>query len=159
MKRKLISFDAFKKIEEQSFTRTESELIQAEDVLAKTLGVSELKLHSFGESDVTYQTDDGNFVHAVYNIDNEKVILENIEFLVIEQESEKKHSRQIISKMLDSILENNENKATQLFESYMSTPSVKQRAFVKILNVAESPVSSFEIIRFLVSTEFLPEIV
>lgn len=126
MKRKLISFDAFKKIEEQSFTRTESELIQAEDVLAKTLGVSELKLHSFGESDVTYQTDDGNFVHAVYNIDNEKVILENIEFLVIEQESEKKHSRQIISKMLDSILENNENKATQLFESYMSTPSVKR---------------------------------
>ena len=41
MKRKLISFDAFRKIEESSFTNAENELIQAEEVLAKTLGVEQ----------------------------------------------------------------------------------------------------------------------
>lgn len=126
MKRKLISFDAFKKIEETSFTKTENELIQAEDVLAKTLGVGELSLHSFSETDVTYQTDDGNFVHAVYSIENDKVILENIEMLVIDEQTEKKAARKIVSDMLDSILENNSDKASNLFESYMGLPATKR---------------------------------
>ena len=126
MKRKLISFDAFRKIEESSFTNAENELIQAEEILAKTLGVDELKLHSFGESDVTYETSDGNFVHAVYTIDNDKVILENIQMLVIDEQTEKKAARQIISEMLDSLLENDQNKATKLFESYMGMPAVKR---------------------------------
>lgn len=126
MKRKLISFDAFKKIEESSFTRIENELIQAEDVLAKTLGVDEISLHSFSENDVTYQTDDGNFVHAVYTVENDKVILENIEVLVIDEQTEKKYSRKVISEMLDSILENNTEKASDLFESFMSLPATKR---------------------------------
>ena len=86
MKRKLISFDAFKKIEEASLTNAQEELIGAEEVLAKTLGVDNLKLFTFGESDVTYQAPDGSFVHATYEINNEKLVLENIEPLVIEQE-------------------------------------------------------------------------
>jgi len=126
MKRKLISFDAFRKIEESSFTNAENELIQAEEVLAKTLGVEQLNLHSFGESDVTYQTNDGNFVHAVYTIDKDKVILENIQMLVIDEQTEKKAARKVISDMLDSILENKDKKANELFESYMNMPSIKR---------------------------------
>ena len=56
MKRKLISFDVFKKIEEQSLANTQNELIEAQEVLAEALGLQDLKLFTFSESDVTYET-------------------------------------------------------------------------------------------------------
>ena len=126
MKRKLISFDAFKKIEEASLTNAQSELVEAEEVLAKTLGLNGLKLFSFGESDVTYQADDGSFVHASYKIEKNQVLLENIEQLVIEEESEKKSARQILVDMVDSLLENNEAKASQKFEQYLNMPFIRR---------------------------------
>ena len=82
MKRKLISFDAFKKIEESSLINAQNELIEAEEVLAKAFGVDELKLFTFGESDVTYQEPDGSFVHASYKLDKDQLILENLEQLI-----------------------------------------------------------------------------
>jgi hypothetical protein len=126
MKRKLISFDAFKKIEESSLTNAQNELVGAEEVLAKTLNVGDLKLFTFGESDVTYQAQDGNFVHASYKLDKDQLVLENLHQLVIEEESEKKNARQILTNMVDSIIENNELKAAQIFESYLSMPSVRR---------------------------------
>jgi len=126
MKRKLISFDAFKKIEESSLTKTQQELIKAEEVLARTLGVDELKLFSFGESDVTYQTTDGNFIHAVYTIDNNSVILENIELLVIEEESERSSAKKILNDLVDSILENKVAEADLLFENYFNLPCIRR---------------------------------
>jgi hypothetical protein len=130
MKRKLISFDAFKKIEEQSLTNAQEELIGAEDVLAKTLGVDDLKLFTFGESDVTYQAPDGTFVHANYKLGKEQLILESIEQLVIEQDSEKKTARQLLTNMVDALLENNDAKAGQLFENYLSMPFVRRELIV-----------------------------
>lgn len=126
MKRKLISFDAFKKIEESSLTNAQNELIGAEEVLAKTLGVDNLELFTFGESDVTYQSPDGNFVHASYKLDKDQLVLENLEQLIIEEESEKKNARQVLTRMVDSLLENNEVKASHLFESYLTMPSVRR---------------------------------
>lgn len=130
MKRTLISFDAFKKIEEGSLTNAQEELIGAEEVLAKTLGVDDLKLFTFGESDVTYQAPDGSFVHANYKLDKDNLILENLEQLVIEQDSEKKNARQILVNMVDSLLENNETKASQQFEAYLSMPFVRRELLV-----------------------------
>ena len=126
MKRKLISFDAFKKIEEASLTNAQNELIEAQDVLARTLGLNSVQLFSFGESDVTYKADDGSFVHATYKMDKDQVILENIEQLVIEEESEKKSARQVLVDMVDSLLENNEVKASQKFEQYLTMPFVRR---------------------------------
>lgn len=130
MKRKLISFDAFKKIEETSLTNAQQELIGAEEVLARTLGVDDLKLFTFGESDVTYEAPDGSFVHASYKVDKEQLVLENLEQLVIEQESEKKSARQILVNMVDSLLENNEAKAGQLFDSYLAMPFIRRELLV-----------------------------
>jgi hypothetical protein len=126
MKRKLISFDVFKKIEESSLTNAQNELIGAEEVLARTLGVDDLKLFTFGESDVTYQANDGNFVHASYTINKEQLVLENIEQLIIEEESEKKNARQLLVNMVDSLVENNEMKAAQVFDAYISMPLVRR---------------------------------
>lgn len=134
MKRKLISFDAFKKIEEASLTNAQNELIEAEDVLAKTLGVNSLSLFSFGESEVTYKADDGSFVHASFKLDKDQLVLENIEQLVIEEESEKKNARQILADMVDSLLENNEAKASQKFEQYLNMPFVRR----ELTNVNEA---------------------
>lgn len=134
MKRKLISFDAFKSLEEQSLTNAQAELIGAEDVLAKALGVDDLKLFTFGEDDVTYQATDGTFVHATYKIEQDNLILENIEQLVIDEESEKKKSREVLSTLVDSLLEGNEIKASQQFEQYMATPSVRRDFLVSEVN-------------------------
>lgn len=130
MKRKLISFDAFKKIEEASLTNTQVELIGAEEVLAKALELDDLKLFTFGESDVTYQAPDGSFVHASYKFDKDQLVLENLEQLVIEEESEKKSARQILVNMVDSLLENNDAKASQQFENYLSMPFVRRELLV-----------------------------
>lgn len=130
MKRKLISFDAFKKIEEASLTRAQAELIGAEEVLSKTLGVDDLKLFSFGESDATYQAPDGSFVHANYKIEKEQLVLENIEQLVIEQESEKKTARQVLVNLVDSLIENDEAKAATQFEQYLNMPFVRREMLV-----------------------------
>jgi hypothetical protein len=67
MKRKLISFEAFKNLQENSLTRIEEELILAEDILGKTLGI-DVELFSFTEKAVTYKTADDNFINAIYKL-------------------------------------------------------------------------------------------
>ena len=104
MKRKLISFEAFKNLQENSISRIEEELILAEDLLSKTLGV-DVELHCFGENDATYKTADDNYIHAIYKLEDDKVIFENIQELVIDEESAKKASRKAISEMVDAIIE------------------------------------------------------
>ena len=126
MKRKLISFDAFKQIEEQSLTNAQAELIGVEDVLARAVGVDDLKLFTFGENDVTYQAPDGTFIHATYKVEKENIILENIEQLVIDENTEKKRNREVLSDMVDSLLDGNDMKAGQRFEQYLTAPSVRR---------------------------------
>ena len=106
MKRKLISFDAFKKIQETSITNTQAELIACEDFIAQNLSYDNVKLLSFGESDVTYETPDGSYVHATYTVRDNDVTFDNVQELIIETESERIESKSKISKMIDSILEN-----------------------------------------------------
>jgi len=130
MKRKLISFDAFKKIEENSLTNAQDELIGAEDVLAKALGAEDLKLSTFGESEVTYEVPDGTYIHATYTLNKDQLVLENIEPLVIDDQSEKKVARQTLTNMIESLLDNNDAKASQQFESYMSMPFVRRDLMV-----------------------------
>ena len=126
MKRKLISFDVFKNLEEQSLTNAQRELVEAQDVLAEALGVESIKLFTFGESEVTYEVQDGTYIHATYTIKDNSIILENIEQLVVDEEGERKNTREIISQMVESIISNDENKANQKFEQYINTPAVKR---------------------------------
>lgn len=137
MKRKLISFDAFKSIEEQSLTNAQAELIGVEDMLAKALGVDDLKLFTFGEDDVTYQAPDGTYIHATYKVEKDNLILENIEQLVIDEETENKKNREVLSNLVDALLENNELKANSQFDEYMATPSVR-RGFLVNENINET---------------------
>lgn len=126
MKRKLIEYDVFKRIEKSSLSSAERELAEAEPVLANVMQVEALSLHCYGPEDVLYQTPDGSFVHANYSVQDHHVTFDNIEQLVINEDSEKQNSRQVIASMLDSLLEGNDQKASAQLSEYLSMPITRR---------------------------------
>lgn len=126
MKRKLIDFDVFQEIESNSLSNAEAELVEAEDLLATALDLNGVSLRCFGSSKALYETHDGTFVHAQYKLGDTHVIFENVEELVIDEDTERKQSRKILSDVLESLLDNNEGKAAKLLHDYMSIPGVRR---------------------------------
>lgn len=128
MKRRLIKYEVFDKIQKESLSKAESELIKAESVLAKALDTCNLELQCFSESDVTYKTLDGSYIHATYQLNDKNVVFENIEELVIDDKSAKEESKKFLSGMVEELIyQNNTLKAEQLFGNYMSLPSVRRQ--------------------------------
>jgi len=126
MKRKLISFDAFEKIQNESLSNAQSELQNAEPFLAQAVGVGELSLKSYGPENVLYETDNGGFVHANFMMEKGHLIFENIEELVIDEETEVAHSRSLLSDLVDAVLEGESKKADKVFEQYLNLPKFKR---------------------------------
>jgi hypothetical protein len=126
MKRKLISHEGFDKLNEGSFCVVENELAQAEDVISKVVGVKGLKLNCFNESTVIYETPSKTFLHANYKMNDKKIVLENIEELIIDEQSAKQKSKAIVSKMVEEMLQKNDAKANDLFKEYLSLPMVRK---------------------------------
>lgn len=126
MKRKLIEFNAFQKIREESLSNTQAELEAAAPLLADALGVDGLALESFGGDEVLFETADGEFVHAKYSMDNGYVQFDSPEQLVLNEESEAKASREVLSSMLDALIESDESKAERLFGEWMNLPRTKR---------------------------------
>lgn len=127
MKRKLINFDVFERIQRDSLSTAEAELKGAEPILAETLEVRNVSLRCFGPENALYETPDGTFVHTNYTIKNESVAFENVEQLVIDEESEKAKSKEVISNLLDSLLDDEKKEqANQLFEDYLALPATKR---------------------------------
>lgn len=142
MKKKLISFDAFKKIQEASITNTQAELISCEEFIAQNLNCDDVKLLCFGESDVTYETSDGSYIHASYSIDKNNIKFDNIQELIIESDSEKSAAKSKVNDMLDAILENKKEEANSLFNEYMSMPSIKREMLLGEVASADFKVSA-----------------
>lgn len=126
MKRKLINWDVFTKIQEDSLTSAEFELAEAAPVLAKALNISEMNLHCFGHDNVVYETQDGEYVHANYAVDKTSISFENIEQLVLNEESEVIHGKKLISDLVEAILEDKNELAEQIFSDYISLPIYKR---------------------------------
>lgn len=126
MKRKLIDFDVFQEIESNSLSHAEAELVEAGDLLATALDLDGVSLRCFGSSKVLYETYDGTFVHAHYKLGNTHVVFENVEELVIDEETERKQSKKILGDVLESLLDNNDAKASELFNDYMGLPGVRR---------------------------------
>lgn len=126
MKRKLIDFEVFRKIKDDSLSSAETELTEAEDVLARALNVDQLQLHCFGESDVTYETPDKSYIHASYQMNEKAILFENIEELVIDEQTSKKEARSLLTSMVEELLKNNETKAEGAFMQYLTMPTVRR---------------------------------
>lgn len=128
MKKKLINWDAFARIKETSLSASEVELIEAAPILAKALNVREMNLYCFGSENVVYETEAGEYIHANYVMDKDGINFENIEELVLNEESEVKKSREIAASMVDALLEDKTQLAEQLFNDYISLPYFKRNA-------------------------------
>ena len=126
MKRNLINYDVLKKMEHDSVSSAESELLLAEDILGNALGKDIRELHCFGESNVLYETFEGTFIHANYSLENDHIVFENIEELVIDEESEAAAAREVLVKMVEALLDEEKEKANQLFETYIELPVVRR---------------------------------
>lgn len=131
MKRKLIEFDVFEKIKKDSLSNAQRELEEASIYLAKALNLESLNLNCYGSESVIYESVDGSYVHANYKIDNGFVEFDNVQELLINEESERAKSRETLSKLLDSLIESKENEAETLFEEWMGLPGTK-RIFTEV---------------------------
>jgi hypothetical protein len=120
MRRKLIKHEAFEQIANSSVTTVKHELVEAQGILARTLGKDYLKLHSFTESTVMYETLDDSYVHASFDLKNEQLTFQNIEELIIDHESKKAKIRDILGEMVDAIIVDNNTKADEAFQNFLT---------------------------------------
>ena len=123
MKRKLINYQVFEQMEKTSLSSAEIELVEAAPVLARAIGADVIELRCFGPEDCVYEASDGTFVHANYQVNNGYVNFDNVEQLVINEETEVAKSREVLGEMLEAVLEEKTDKADQLFADFMSLPS------------------------------------
>jgi len=126
MKRKLIEFDVFERIKQDSLSTAEKELTESAAYLAKSLNLENLEVNCFGSEDVIFESIDGTFIHANYKIDNGFVEFDNIEQLVINEDSAKAKSREILSKIIDRVVESKDQEANELFAEWLDLPVSKK---------------------------------
>lgn len=125
MKKKFVDFETYKNIEKNSLTSVERELDEAAEFVGKVCGDTNLKLYCISEDTATYVASNGDLVQAQYTVDNNKILLENIEVLVVEEENLEMSRKNVIGQMVDAILEENLEGANTKFSEYFETPVVK----------------------------------
>lgn len=138
MRRKLIKQEAFDQITNSSVTNAEHELKEAEDILARALGKDHLSLRSFNEATVLYETLDGSYVHAGYEIKNDQITFNGIEELVVDHDSKKAKQKAVLAEMIDSVLVDNTEKAGDLFNQYMSMYSFNEAKKTIVQSVGQN---------------------
>jgi hypothetical protein len=126
MKRTLISYDVFESIRNDSLSFAGFELEEAAPYLSRVLEEEALGLNVFGAETVLYESIDGNLIHANYKIEDGHIVFENIEQLSIDTDSEATKGREVLSNLVDALLEDEGNKADNLFADYMALPHVSR---------------------------------
>jgi len=126
MKRKLISYDVFENIQTSSLSTAERELLGAEPILANALEVESLSLVCYGAEDALYESHDGTYIHANYKMNESSVKFNQIEQLVIDEATEANRSKDVLTQMLDAVLDGNDTQAESLFNTYIGIPAFKR---------------------------------
>jgi hypothetical protein len=127
MKRKLVDYKDFETMKEDSLSTVVNELIEAQDHLARTLGVESLVLESVNDQNVIYQKGDGTFLRSDYRVEGERITFDNIEELVIDEASANSKRREVVNDLLSAILEDKDANAAGLLEKYMELASDKYK--------------------------------
>jgi hypothetical protein len=104
----------------------EQELKGAAPILAKALGVNNVVLDCYGPNNVLFESNDGTYIHANYGIQNSAILFENIEQIVIDEETEQKKSKDVLTKMLEAVMDDEKEVAEQMFNNYLSLPATKR---------------------------------
>lgn len=137
MKKKLINFDAFKQLEKTSITNSERELLESTEILANVLALEWLDVFCVNESNVTFIDQNGEFVYANYEIDNNNIVLENIEQLVVDKSSTETSLRKNLEEMVNNILEDKLDEASSNFSDYFRTPMLRAELREGTINEAK----------------------
>jgi len=125
MKKKFIDIETYKNIENSSLTAVERELQEAVELVGGMLGDTNLQVYCIDENTVTFINTDGNYVQANYEMTKDKVLLENIEELIVEANHLASVRKEIIGKMVDNILEDKNEVANGNFSEYFNLPVVR----------------------------------
>lgn len=119
MKRKLVELEAFKNIEKNSITYKEVEIKESKDVLADVLGLSELNFHCLNEDVVYFKNGTSNFVKANYEINESNVVFNNIEEIVLDENTIINEGRKCLAEMIDAVIEDKKDVADKAFVQFM----------------------------------------
>ena len=114
MKRKLVNYEVFEKMKADSLSTVVNELIEAQDHLARTIGVESLALESFDDGTVIYRKDDGTFLRSDYKVEDDAITFDNMEELVIDEASENNKRREVVRSLLTAVLEDKDVDASGL---------------------------------------------
>lgn len=125
MKKKFIDIETYKNIEKNSLTAAERELQEAVELVGGMLGDTNLEVFCIDENTVTFINSDGNYVQANYEMANDKILLENIEELIVEANHLESVRKEIISKMVENILGEKNEVANNNFSEYFTLPVVR----------------------------------
>jgi hypothetical protein len=118
MRKKLVSYEVLNRIEKDSISNAVMELAEAENILSRVIDTP-VKLHCYDNSNVVYRTHDGSYVRANFSVSEGKIKLENIEKLVVDEESVTETGKSILANMVEALQSDNEARATTLFRKYM----------------------------------------
>lgn len=136
MKKTFVSFEQYKNIEKNSLSAVERELAEAAEFVGRVCGDSNMQLYCMSEDTATYVNSDGNLVQANYSVEGDKILLENIQELVVEQENLDSSRKAIVHALVDNILEENMDVANRKFSEYFETPVVKAGLREGVINEA-----------------------
>ncbi len=120
MKRKLIQFNEFEELKNQSLSATVKELVEAEEIIAQKLGENSVSLVSFNDGTCLFESADGTFIRAEFLKDGNNIVLENIERLVINEESEREKSLEILETVVKAVFNGDTKTAEQAFDQYVN---------------------------------------
>jgi len=126
IKRRLIDYNVFENIERNSLSNYRTELEAAAPVVAKALGSAQAELKSYGNETALYETIEGNHIYATFNIQDGYVNFENIEELVLNEESEIQSRKEIVKDLLEALLANKPEVADQKFNEFNHLPISKR---------------------------------
>lgn len=127
MKRKLVSYEEFEDMKAASLSTAVKELVEAEEHLAKALEEEHLQLSSFNTESVIYETSNGEFYKADYVVDGKNIRFDNVEQLVINEESETIARKKILSDMLEAIMDEKDSDASLKFSEYLEVASLRRK--------------------------------
>lgn len=121
MQRKLISFEAFERIQKDSLTNSYRELSESSDIVSEAFGVDIECVKICNEDSVYYKLSDGTFLKANYKLDEDQIQLFDFEEVVIDEASGKQTRLNSIHEMLDAIIDENHGKAETCWEKIKET--------------------------------------
>ncbi|MCI0563405.1 MAG: hypothetical protein MN733_33435 [Nitrososphaera sp.] len=127
MKRKLIQFNEFEELKNNSLSATVQELVEAEDIIAQKLGEESVTLVSFDEGVCVFEAADGTFLRAAFDMEDGNIVLEGIERLVLDEETEKEKGTSILETVLKALIKDDGAAADKAMDEYIALDIQRQR--------------------------------